>query len=697
MLSDGQGLAAVKRRFDRTAVISLGIFLLALAVRLLYLWDVSDSPVFRTPIVDAGTYDELARGLSERGTITETFFWQPFFYPAFLAVVYFLTQGSIVGAKVLQMILGSATCVLTWQFGRRVFGPPIGVLAGVIAALHGPLIFFDGELLATGWACFWSVALLTLLLRVTGDARAGDRTFFGDGLLLGLCIGLCALTRPTFLLFAVAGGVWLAWVLAVRRVGWRRIAGGLATVSVLAGLVVLPVAWQSHRVTGTFGIMPMSDGLNLHIGNNPNRAETISIRPGWEWDHLTRLPQPEGTTTWRKGRLMFREKFRDYVKTQPVGFAHGLGAKAVEFVSSREIPRNVDIYLFRKWSWLLRGLVWKVSGFGFPFGVLLPLAVLGFIHFRKRIPAVMILFPVLYAASIVIVFMSARYRMPIVPVLTILASAGCFALRDMLRARRWAALLTSLAVCAAVVLVSSVPGPFAQEQTAYEAEMYYILGSARMRVRDDEDEAERLLSRALLLDPDHASAANHLGLVLERKGVDERAEQHYLRAVEIDPGHATAHVNLANLLWREGEGKRAVTHYRQALKVDSNDARAHNGLGAVLAGQGRFRDAVYHFREAARIGTENASGVLANLGTALCELGKLDEGIHYYRAAVRRNPGEAAKPHSFVDNLVRFGRTNELVSIYREVLRKVEETGDTALAAAIRGKLERYSRRPEIR
>lgn len=696
MLSDGRGLAAVKERLERTTVVSLGIFLLALAVRLLYLWDVSDSPVFLTPIVDAGTYDELARGLSERGTMTETFFWQPFFYPAVLAVVYFFTQGSIVGARVFQMILGSATCVLTWQFGRRVFGRSIGALAGIIAALYGPLIFFDGELLATGWACFWSVALLTLLLRVTGDARAGNRRLLWDSLLLGLCIGLCALTRPTFLLFAVAGGAWLAWVLAVRRAGWRRTAGGLATVSVMAGLVVLPVAWQSHRVTGTFGIMPMSDGLNLHIGNNPNRAETISIRPGWEWDHLTRLPQGEGATMSRKKRLIFREKFRDYVMTQPIGFARGLGAKAVEFVSSREIPRNVDIYLFRKWSWLLRGLVWKVSGFGFPFGVLLPLAVLGFIHFRKRIPAVMILFLVLYAASIVIVFTSGRYRMPIVPVLTILASAGCFALRDMFRARRRAASLTSLVVCAVVGLVSSVPGPFAQEQTAYEAEMYYILGSTRMRVRDD-DEAERLLSRALLLDPDHSSAANHLGLVLERRGVGEQAQQHYLRAVEIDPGHATAHVNLGNLLWREGEGQRAVAHYRQALKVDSNDARAHNGLGAALAGQGRFRDAVYHFREAARIGTENPSGVLANLGTALCELGKLDEGTHYYRAAVRRNPGEAAKPHSFVDNLARFGRTNELASIYREALRKVEETGNTALAAAIRGKLERHSQRPEVR
>ena len=665
--------------------IGFGVFLLALAVRFLYLWDVSESPTFLTPIVDAGTYDALARSLVQGGGFTEKFFWQPFFYPAFLSVVYLLSHASIVWAKALQMVLGAATCVLTWQLGRRVFGRSIGALAGVIVALYGPLVFFDGELLATGWACFWSVALVTLLLRVADDA--GARSLVRDSVLLGLCVGLSVLTRPTFLLFAVAGGVWLACVLGTRRAGWRRIVGALAAATVVAGVVMLPVARVNQKVTGVFGIMPMSDGLNLHIGNNPDRAETISIRPGWEWDHLTRLPQREGATTWQQGRMIFRAQYRDYVRAHPGDFVRGLAAKAVEFVSSREIPRNVDVYLYRKWSWLLSGLVWKAGGFGFPFGVLLPLAFLGFVHNWRKIPVVLVLFPTIYGASVALVFMSARYRMPVVPVLSVLAAAGCLALVDMLKGRRWGTLITALVGSAAVVLVSSVPGPFAQERTEYEGEMYYILGSARMKQRDN-DAAQRLLTRAVELDPNHASAANHLGLVLERQGLSKAAEQRYRQAVSIDPNHATANVNLANLYWGKGDVDRAVMHYRQALKVDPNDARAHNGLGAALAKQGRLWDAVYHFKEAARIGTEDKVGVFANLGTALCELGKFDEGTHYYRTAVRQDPGEAAKPGSFVDNLANFGRTNELASIYREALRKAEDTGNASLAAAIHRKLE---------
>lgn len=669
---------------ETAGFISFGLFFFALALRLVYLVDVAESPTFLAPIVDAGTYDGLARSLVGGGGFTEKFFWQPFFYPAFLSVVYLVTHGSIVAARVFHAVLGACTCVVTFHLAWRVFGRRIGVLAGLILALYGPLIFFDGELLATGWACFWSVALVTLMARLADHASTGRR--LKHAVFLGLGVGLSILTRPTFLLFAVAGGLWLAWTLARRGLGKARTAAILATAVVAAGVVMLPVAELHRRATGAFSVLPMSDGLNLYIGNNPDRAETISIRPGWEWDHLTRLPQREGAVTWQQGREIFRDKVKAYVTNEPTLFLQGLAAKAVEFVSSREIPRNVDVYLYRKWSWLLSGLVWKAGGFGFPFGVLLPLAFLGFVHYRRRIPGVLLLFPVVYGASIVLVFMSARYRMPLVPLLTVPAAGGCYAVGNMIRARRWGTLVAAAFGCGLVVAVSSVPGPFAQERTGYEAEMYYILGSARMKERDH-DAAERLLARAVKLDPAHASAANHLGLVLERTGNTEQAKAWYLRAIDTNPEHATAHVNLANILWREGRLDDAALHYRRALKADPNEARAHNGLGAVMARQGRLWEAVHHFKQALRFGIAGRAGVLANVGTALCELGEFDEGIGYYRAAVREDPEEAAKPLSFVDNLARFGRTNELTSIYREALRGAEATGNVPLARRLQAKL----------
>ena len=84
------------RRLPRTALI---IFALALAVRLIYLGGISRSPAFHVPIIDSATYDQHARLLVAKGIFYERFFWQGFFYPFFLAVVYFLTSGSMLAAR----------------------------------------------------------------------------------------------------------------------------------------------------------------------------------------------------------------------------------------------------------------------------------------------------------------------------------------------------------------------------------------------------------------------------------------------------------------------------------------------------------------------------------------------------------------------------------------------------------------------
>lgn len=136
------------------------ILLLAILFRGLYLYDSSDNPTFRVPVVDARTYDQIARRVAEEGDFTQDLFWQPPFYPLFLSSVYKVTKGSILAAKIFQMIIGVLTCVLVYMLGVKLFNNLIGFFAGIMAAIYLPMIFFEGELLATGWAAFWAVALI---------------------------------------------------------------------------------------------------------------------------------------------------------------------------------------------------------------------------------------------------------------------------------------------------------------------------------------------------------------------------------------------------------------------------------------------------------------------------------------------------------------------------------------------------------
>ena len=160
----------------------------------------------------------------------------------------------------------------------------------------------------------------------------------------------------------------------------------------------------------------------MYVGNNPNSRETLTIRPGWQWQQLIEQPMREGFGG--REEEYFRRRVRQYLQSDPAGFAAGIGRKTLQFVSSREIPRNIDPYLFSRWSVVLSVLNPKVGSFGFAFGLLLPLALLGLMARWREVPGPVWLLLLAYPAAVITVFVAGRYRVPIVPVAVVMAAAG---------------------------------------------------------------------------------------------------------------------------------------------------------------------------------------------------------------------------------------------------------------------------------
>src|SRR4030042_1957630 len=75
------------------------LFAVALGVRLWYLFESSDNPIFSMPIIDSEVYDEAARELASSGRIGDAFFYQACFYPFFLSLAYWLNDSSMVFAQ----------------------------------------------------------------------------------------------------------------------------------------------------------------------------------------------------------------------------------------------------------------------------------------------------------------------------------------------------------------------------------------------------------------------------------------------------------------------------------------------------------------------------------------------------------------------------------------------------------------------
>lgn len=616
-----------KGRFDVRCVVA--IFLLAVCIRGLYLYDSSDNPTFGLPVVDSRTYDSIARDVTERGLFTQDLFWQAPFYPLFLSAVYLVTGGSILAAKIFQMFLAGVTCVLVYFLGVRIFNRRIGLFAGILAAMYMPLVFYDGELLATGWAAFWSVLLVIGFIR-TAEKPDPWHCFF-----LGLLGGLGTVTRPVFLPFFIAGSIWFG-VTATRHLEMKKLL--LRAMAIGAGFltIAIPTGLLGYQTTGKFRILPFSGGINLYIGNNPNYKETITIRPGLQWENLLKIPAAYGIESIYKKDEFFRKKTIEYALNKPVDFIKGLAYKTSQFFSSREIPRNTSIYTFRKWSWMLRIGVWRFMDFGFPFGIILSLAVVGAIGWWRKIPAPVWLFLSFYPASIILVFAASRYRMPILPVMCVLAAGGCASVYRVFKERRWTKLAALIFIFLLVGLASGVVGPFHEEKLDYDAELHYALGVA-LEEKGDLERAKTSYLEAVRLRKDFVDAYYNLGVLMAEQKKFEEAMGYYSQAVEVDPDCASAHYNLGVLLQSQGRIEDAIKHYNQTLRVEPYDPYTHNNLGNALRSQGKLPEAINHYRLALKFKPDYAIAH-SNLGYALLRQGSMDEAAEHFQKALKLRP-----------------------------------------------------------
>lgn len=620
-------------------LIGAGIFALAMAVRLVYLGESSFNPAFTNPVLDSSTYDSLARSLAAGERVSGQFFWQPVFYPCFLSIVYWLSNGSIILSKVVQIILGSLTCLLTYHLGKRVFNQVIGIIAGLATALYGPLIFYDGELLATGWAALWAVSLV--LLFMIGPSKRSVWFF----LALGICGGLGIITRPTFVPFFIAGLVWLE--ICSYRSGRpvREVPIRLSTVLLGFLVIAVPVGAKNLRLTRHFGILPSSGGLNLYIGNNPDYTQTMAARPGWPWQKIVEMPERNGVTSnmWAQQKFFLR-KVKDYIVTEPLSFVKGLVYKTSQFLSSRELPRNVDVYLFGKWSRLLRLLTFKAGPFGFPFGILLPLAVLGLVKYFRQLPAPLLLFLIFYPLSVILVFPSARYRAPVIPAMSIIAAAGLMEVIRSIRYRKVHSVVVISVIFLGVTLLASLPGPFPAEEANYEAELYYAAAGTLKR-RNRPDEAVSYYQKALELDENYTEAHYNLANTYAAIGKLDQAFEHYKKALHLMPESAMIHGNLAFYLVRHGKPEQATRHYEEALRIKPDSPRIAYELGRTYAQLDKSDLAIENLSKALLLKPDYAQA-------------------HYYLAQIYRQQGKIDLAKEHFEEAIRL--QNELSSQLRD-------------------------------
>lgn len=415
------------------------VLILALAARLVFAFSLEDRPYWP----DAREYHNLATGIVEEGHYAKhtgaTTAFRPPGYPLFLASFYLLSGPSARTARIIQALIGAATCLLLYHLALRLVGRRPAALAAAICAAYPLFIYATGTLypetlqalLLPGAICLWIDA------RDSGSGR--------KALGAGIIAAWSALTIPSGLPALLVGALWLVWG---RRNGQLKNPGtrdatrtslgplprgappsGLRLAAVyLLPIVIIMGAWtvRNYRVFGSPVLGSTNAGYNFWLGNHPDATASSGNR-------LSSRMSDEQTAVFTAHRnevarnRIFMKRGLRYVRADWGRFARLSAAKAANLwrLYPAPITRDHPGFTAEKLLSILS------------YGLLLPFAVAGLARsLKSRARARMVLlFLLAYTLAYAPFIAKVRFRIPVDSLVIVYGAGGLTGLVDAIRAR----------------------------------------------------------------------------------------------------------------------------------------------------------------------------------------------------------------------------------------------------------------------
>jgi Tfp pilus assembly protein PilF len=609
-------MRAESRRSERDRSWHVGLTTIVVAaatLRAVYLLGLRDTPLFAVLVGDGVQYDAWAQDIAHGHWLGSAVFYQTPLYPYLLALLYSTAGRDLMLLRGLQAALGVASCVMLAWAGRRFFDTRVGIGAGLLLAAYPPAIFSDGLVQKSSLDLFLATLLLALL------AAFPERQRLRWLMAAGLALGAFMLNRENarVLYPVIAAWLWFGPVgVAPRRLVW------VAAFTAGTAVLVLPVAVRNQVVGGEFLASTSQLGPNLYIGNHrgaggayepllPDRGNA-----GYEQQDARQLAERATGAALSPGQVSayWVRRTVDDIRASPSAWVRLLGRKLLLTINRGEVADSESFEVYADYSTLLHGLSW------FTFGILLPLATLGVWHRRRewRTLALLYAWELALAASVVLFYVLARYRYPLVPVAVLFAAAGVVAIPDLARRgrREWAPGLLAAAAVAIAANQAMMAG--------YDA-TYTNIGAQLLRDGRAAD-ALPLLAKGVEAAPVYAPGHFYFGTALAATGNPVRARDQFAAALSLRRNYAEARLGLALALQDMGDDAGAVPYLEDASRASPGSAQAHERLARALMKTGRAEAAIPHYEAALEI-TPASVPLLCSLAQAQAGTGRLVEAL----------------------------------------------------------------------
>ena len=566
------------------------IFILAFAVRFIYILGISRLPLFEFPFADALYNLDWAKQIASGDLWAKAPFFRAPLYPFFLTLLIKIFGEDLYFLRIVQILIGSLSCVLIYLLARRLFNSRVALLASLFACFYAPFIFYEAEFQDTFLIIFLDILLVYLLF--LAQKKPSLFRFF----LSGIILGLSAIARPNILLFAVFIPLWIFFYFR-KKISLRIALNFVAFFLLGICLIVLPVILVNYFAGKDFVIIAWQGGINFYLGNNPYasgyKAVASGIRTTWEGIYFDSINLSRKSTgrelKFSQTQTFWLKQGFNFIFEQPFLASKLYLKKIALFLGGYEISENPNIYFF--WSHpqnLLKPLLWKKIIY-FPAGLLLPLAWLGvFLSFREWKKHSLVLgFIFTYMLSVILFFVNTRFRLPVMPFLLIFSAFTIFKIIEQEKLKKKIILI---AVCFLLIIPGNIDLT-SQMDPVYEAQLHYILGNAYLKEKSYQN-AEYEFEKSIQISDKQARGFTGLGVIRSMQENYEEAERLLNKAIEVDSTEVYAYRYLGYIYGRKGEYLKALHQYQIALDLNPEYGEAYFGAGYVYANLGDLKKAV---------------------------------------------------------------------------------------------------------
>jgi len=534
-------------------------------------------------------YDDWAQRILN-GQLTDhlAFYGLPW-YAYLLAALYKIAGYGPFIPALLQALLDAGTAVLIYKVSVGIFSETglrhaqiAGVLAAVGWAFFVPAQTYAVVLMPTAWFVF---IFWLILWRIV--SRKNAPTKWG-ALILGLLVGLAATAIATilFLIPLVIGAILLKPAISTHSQFRARI-NALVLLFLGAAAGTSPCWVHNCFIAHDRVFLSAHSGINFWIGNNPGAIGYPRFPPGLHAGQAAMLQDSIDAAESAAGHALPRgqvsqywaAKARNYITSHPVAWLRLLALKLCNLWSAFQYDDLSIITILREQNVTLPGIY---------FGLVAALALPAIFLVWKTAPlsrwiAVAI---ALHVLALLPVFITERYRPPIVPGLLIFAAFGLVVFFNHVVAGkfRWAIAYAAFLIVSSYFISWPQRDPSLWALDAYNSG-WQALESGNLPL------AERKLQLARAYVPTNPETNFALGNLRLAEGNSAAASTFYLTTLQLDDRHRGALNNLGVIALDHQQFELAEHWFRRALDLNTRTAKTHFLLAKTYAARGDLADA----------------------------------------------------------------------------------------------------------